>query len=173
MKTRQLVLTVAVSLAFSACNGAADPVGPDLPLAHSVANACYDVAGSLVRTLVGADFPNGIFYFDGPITWSLEGTSLSALTASENPAEGRPRNVSFGAGTRTVSVTGGSVAALVGSTLVFELEQTNIAGTSPSVRSGERATLVSGARNGQLTIHGRFDPATASLTAGYHGSICP
>jgi hypothetical protein len=34
-------------------------------------------------------------------------------------------------------------------------------------------TLVSGAQRGHLTVHGVFDPATLTVTATYHGSICP
>lgn len=172
-KTQQALLTLAALAAVSACGDQADPVSLDLSPELSVVDACHAVEGTLVESFAGADFPNNVFYFGGPISGSLEGTSFAALTGSENPAGGQPRYVVFGAGTRTVTVTGGSVDALVGSTLVFELEQMNIVGAANAKGQVDRMTLVSGARGGHLTGHGQFDFTTYTYTATYRGSICP
>jgi len=165
-------LLLATFLGVSACSDAADPVQPDTAPAFDVIDACVDVSGTLTESFVGADIPNDTYYFSGPISGSLEGTSSSALTASDNPAGGTPRYIVFGAGSRTVSVAGGSVASLVGSTLVFEIEQMNIVG-GPGKGQVDRMTLVSGGRRGHLTMHGGFDFATFTYSGMYRGSICP
>jgi hypothetical protein len=171
-KTRKLLFTSAVAFAAFACRDIVDPVMPDIAPSYGVVSACVAVAGTIQEGFAGADFPNNVFYFSGPVSGSLVGTSLAALTGSNNPAGDPPSPVVFGAGTRTLSVTGGSVDALAGKTLVFELEQTSVQGDL-SVRGSDRMTLVSGARRGHLTVHGQFDFTTYTLTATYHGSICP
>jgi len=165
-------LLMAGALGVTACSDVVDPVQPSVAPAFDVIDACVEVSGTLTETFVGADIPNDTYYFSGPISGSLEGTSSSALTASDNPAAGTPRYIVFGAGTRTISVTGGSVGLLVGGTLVFEMEQMNIVG-GPGKGQGDRMTLVSGARRGHLTVHGGFDFATFTYSGTYHGSICP
>jgi hypothetical protein len=171
-KTPHLLLTSAVAFAAFACGDVGDPVTPDLAPSYAVASACVAVTGAIQESFAGADIPNGIFYFSGPLSGSLAGTSLAALRGSDNPAGDPPGPVLFGTGTRTLTVTGGSVDALVGETLVFDVDQTNIQGDL-SVRGGDRMTLVSGARRGSLTVHGQFDFTTHALTAAYHGSVCP
>ena len=171
-KPRNLLLTSAVAFAAFGCGDTVDPVIPDIARSSGVESACVAVAGTIQETFVGADFPNDVFYFSGPLSGSLVGTSLAALTGSSNPAGDPPGPLLFGAGTRTFSVAGGSVDALVGQTLIFELDQTNVQGDL-SVRGGDRMTLVSGARRGHVTVHGEFDFTAHTSTATYHGSICP
>lgn len=135
-------------------------------------DACYGVSGTIVESFQSADIPNGIFYFGGPVTGDLVGTSLSGLTASTKPAGDPPSPVGFGAGTSTISVSGGPIVALHGAALVFEVEsvtRTNF----PAVSINQRMTLVSGARRGHLTVHGVFDFSTLTSTTKYRGSICP
>lgn len=172
IRTRNLLLTAAAAFAALACGDIVDPLEPDIAPSHSVVSACVTVSGSIQETFVGADLPNDVFYFSGPLSGTLVGTSLAALTGSDNPAGDPPSPVIFGQGTRTLSVTGGSVAALVGKTLVFDLDQSNVL-HDLTVRGSDRMTLVSGARGGHLTVQGVFDVPTSTSTATYHGAVCP
>jgi hypothetical protein len=166
----------AIALAAAAgCSESMHPVGSgdmDLTVARDVANACVAVSGTLVEAFAGADLPNNIFYFTGPLSGDLVGTSTAVLTSSDNPAGDPPSPVVFGAGIRTLTVAGSASGRLDGAVLVFELEQTNFQ-QPPTVRDSERMRLVAGARGGHLTIHGVFDFSTFSLTATYRGSVCP
>lgn len=168
-KAEHLLIPLTLLLGAAACSDAAGPVDVDISPAYGSVNACYAVTGTLEETLVGADVPNNLYYFQGPISGSLEGTSFAALTASDNPAGGLPPHTVFGAGTRTVTVT--APPELAGATLLFELEQVN--GLGPGRGGGDRMTLVSGARGGHLTLHGGFNFSTLTATYTYRGSICP
>jgi hypothetical protein len=97
------------------------------------------------------------------------GTTLAALTASENPAGDPPSPINFGSGTRTFTVTGGD---LDGAVLVFAVEAP-ARQDPPLAHDYTRMTLTSGARRGHLHLRGAFDYRTVTLTAAYRGSICP
>ena len=170
--------SASVALAVvSIAAGCDDTVSPPIsvatvPTLSRLAEACYAVSGTIDESFKGADFANGIFFFGGPVTGDLEGTSLSGLTASDKPAGDPPGPLGFGAGTSTITVTGGSIPSLTGASLVFDLEQVSRT-APPIVTTNQSMTLRSGARRGNLTVHGTFDFATFSSTSTYRGSICP
>lgn len=171
LPSRQAFL-FAIGITSAACSDATAPRHLPASSSANAANACYSVTGTITETFQGADWVNGIFYFGGPMTGDLVGTSLSGLTASTNPAGDPPGPVGFGGGTSTLTVTGGTVQPLQGSTLVFALHQ--VARTTfPVVNYNQHMSLVSGARRGSLNLHGTFDFNTYTSTATYHGSICP
>jgi hypothetical protein len=168
-----LSLLTAALIGFGACDGTTPATtAPSLDVTASVGARCYAVAGSLTEEFAGADFPNGVFFFQGPITGDLEGMSHAALTASDSPAGDPPGRGGFGQGERTIHVTGGSVPALAGLTLVFTVDQAAVA-NPPITRANDRMTLIAGARRGHVTVHGTFDFQTLTLGADYNGAICP
>jgi hypothetical protein len=174
MRQQKPVLMLAGALfVFGACDGTTPgTTAPSLDVTASEGARCYAVEGSLTETFAGADIPNNLFFFEGPISGDLEGTSHAALTASDNPAGDPAGRAGFGHGQRIIHVTGGSVPALVGATLEFTLEQAAVA-NPPLTRSNDRMTLTAGARRGHITVHGTFDFRTFTLGANYNGTVCP
>lgn len=175
MRNGNTLATALIAFVAGACGDAYEPLGvePVTAPAFSEVAACYTVAGTITEYFQGADIPNGVFYFGGPVSGDLVGTSLSGLSASDNPAGDPPSPLTFGAGTSWIAVSGGSIPVLQGATLTFELEQTVIQRGTAAQVANQRMTLVSGARRGHLVTSGAFDYTTLSSTSEYHGSICP
>lgn len=169
LSARLFLIAVGPLATGAACGPGADPLDVDPAPSFSSVSACRAVSGTLEATFLGADTPNDLFFFGGPISGDLVGTTLVALTASENPAGDPPGPINFGAGTMTFTVTGGDLA---GAVLVFAVEAPSRQ-DPPLAHDYSRLTLTSGARRGYLHLRGAFDYGTVTLTAAYRGSICP
>lgn len=165
-------ITVGAMLVWvAACESSVSLVtSPELPASADPGESCYGIAGTFVRSFVGADFPNDIFFFEGPVSGDIQGSGLEAATLSEMGDP--PGKALFQHPEITWQVTGGSVPALIGRTLVFSGEQVNRP-DGPTVSGNMHLTLEAGARRGHLTDDVFFDGATLTVTGEYHGSICP
>jgi hypothetical protein len=76
---------------------------------------------------------------------------------------------------QTWEVTGGVVEALIGNTLVFDVDFTGIMAKWPLISINNTARVIAGAQKGNLTQHGTSDMSsgTAIVHLEYSGAICP
>lgn len=139
---------------------ASTPVG-----ALSTGPGCYAVSGSIYME----EHPLGAA---GTISGDVEGTVLSEF-GYPIVSHGR---VNFRPVKYTWWVTGGNVEALIGRTVVFDVDFVGPWNRSPLLRVNVRARVVEGAARGNVTWHGYTDvSAWPDLTSNleYHGVICP
>lgn len=173
-RTRSTWALLAIAIGGTACGDRTSPsdlAGPPSP-SFGVELACHGVSGTAVATFLGADLPNNLFFFGGPVSGDLIGTIFSAVTGPGDAPGDPPSPINGGLGAHTMEVSGGSIEALVGATLVFESDEVNRQ-DPPLALSQSRWTLIDGARGGHLTMHGSFDFTTFVSTSEYKGSVCP
>jgi hypothetical protein len=135
------------------------------PLEPSFATAgdsrCHAVSGEITQSGLIPDLA-------GTISGDVVGTVTTRIDLSDARAAARVR---FGTAEQTWEVTGGVVSELIGRTVRLSLENRIVDTHPPLGRNNTRATVVAGARKGNLTYHGPVTETEA--TVEYHGVICP
>lgn len=157
-------LLIVGLLAVTACSeSATSPQASHVPGEP----ACHDVHGELHE--VGNLF---LGTTEGVISGDLVGTSAGQLTGQRlNPGGKAAQNF----GTRTYTITGGQVAALIGSEFTVEFVVTTV-GDLPILRATEQQTATSGVESANLTAVGTIDATDfPSFTTDlvYDGVVCP
>lgn len=129
----------------------------------SETNACYTVTGVVDQTAQ----PDGSFV--GPASGDLEGTVSTAAGPIEIHGI-----VIFRDAVQTWKITGGSVAELIGKTLVFETKFRGIITDYPMMKINSTGTLIEGAEMGSITFHGwALIGAPLVNHWEYHAVVCP
>ncbi|MFC1639258.1 hypothetical protein ACFL3B_00680 [Gemmatimonadota bacterium] len=142
------------------------PTGTDGPMPNfAVAgnSGCFAVSGAIDQEGIGA--------ISGVISGDVEGTiaTVSGPAVINGVVVHRPVE-------QTWEVSGGTVEALIGETLTFEVDFTGIIQKWPMIRIKNTARVVEGAQKGNLTQHGMTDATAApwmSVHLQYRGVICP
>lgn len=166
MKPLNLRPVLPLLVIFAA--GCDSPTSPQLPIVtlHSALQRCHSVHG----TIVAQAFPGGAV---GTIHGDLEGSIVTVTVPDPAGNSGVwPTGSQFRrVGYQTVEVTGGSIPALEGSTLVWTIDS-RAAWVSPSLlRVSNTLTIVEGA-TGHLTSHGILSAVTLVTNFDYEGQIC-
>jgi hypothetical protein len=134
-----------------------EPLEPNLAVAGS--SGCYAVSGEITQTGV-------VPILAGTISGDIEGTVATRIGVARTV--GRVR---FATAEQTWQVTGGNVPELIGRTVRLTVENRIVEARPPLARNNGRATLVAGARKGDLTYHGTAVETAADVE--YRGVICP
>lgn len=161
---------VGLMLFFTGCDTAPPPTSPqtpeslDLQASHVPGQpVCHDVHGEIHEEGIPEDF-------GGEMSGDLVGTT--AGTVNNLIVNGKAgRNF----GTRTYSITGGEVPALIGSEFTVEFVGITL-GELPFLRVTERASVAEGVSKANLTAVGMFDARDFphfTLDLEYEGVVCP
>jgi len=122
-------------------------------------SGCYTVSGAIDQTggsgTISGDIEGSIAVVAGP-------ADIAGVVV-HRPVE------------QTWQITGGTVEALIGNTLVFDVDFRGIMEKWPLIRINNTALVIAGAEKGNLTQHGISDMSsgTAIVHLEYHGVICP
>jgi hypothetical protein len=130
----------------------------------STGPGCYAVSGSIYME----EHPLGAA---GTISGDVEGTVLSEFGPIISHGRVKFRPVRY-----TWWVTGGSVEALVGRTVVFAVDYVGPWNRFPLIRVNVKARVVEGAERGNVTWHGYTDVSAwpeITVNLEYHGVVCP